>query len=211
MGWRPHHALFPSPDHGRQQWLRNALVRSRGHQGFAQGRDDALQHVGGLRHAADAAAEVQQALGCRVGAGLALACEELERQRAVFQLGPAVVAAVAVDGGDDDVEHRRQARVCCVGVRDGEILQVAVAIAQTGGDHFFTANVLYGQAVSEPALVTQRQQQNIPFGVGIKDDVARRHELSKFGHAERFRKLDSLLRFTQRTNTAAWQRVHGQR
>jgi len=69
-----------------------------------------------------------------------------------------------------------------------------VAIAQTGGDHFFTANALHGQPISELALVAQRQQQHISCGVGIEDDVASRHDLSKFGHAERFRELDSLLR-----------------
>jgi len=63
--------------------------------------------VGGLRNSVNAAAEVQQALCRRVGAGLALACEELERQRAVFRLGPAVVAAAAVDGSSDDIERRR--------------------------------------------------------------------------------------------------------
>jgi len=67
-----------------------------------------------------------------------------------------------------------------------------VAIAQTGGDHFFTADALHGQAVSELALVAQRQQQHVSFGVGIEDDVASRHQLSKFGHAARFRELDPI-------------------
>ena len=65
----------------------------------------------------------------RVGSGLVPASEQLEGHGPVFQLGPAFVAGVTVDGRGDDIEHRRQPGGAGRAIEQPKVFQMGIAIA----------------------------------------------------------------------------------